>query len=156
MVTYLSRRKSRAMSFLLGGRADLIYDINVLLQAAILIIILFALQRKMKRKFVFHGNLMMSALVLHLLLVFIVMIPSWLRYAGAVFSQPVLGAVTIIHSILGTAAAVLGIAIIVAWKSAPAAKMGCMKRKRLMLPTVLLWVSSLVLGMVFYIVAYFL
>ena len=143
------------MSFLLGGSADLIYDINVLLQAAILIIILFALHRKMKRKFVLHGNLMMFALVLHLLLVFIVMIPSWLRYAGAVLSLPALGAVIIIHSVLGTAAAAMGIAIIVAWKSTPAAKMGCMRRKRLMLPTALLWISSLVLGMVFYAIAYY-
>ncbi len=141
-------------SLLLGTRADLIFDINVLVQIAMLAILLMAMQQKVKKKYNSHGSLMVSALFLHLILVFTVMVPSWLRYGGQVFNQPLLGAIIITHSVTGTIAAAFAITIIIAWRIAPTNKMGCQKKKRLMLPTIVLWVISLILGIAFYIIGY--
>jgi uncharacterized membrane protein YozB (DUF420 family) len=144
------------MSWLLGTSAALIYDINFIMQVFILFTLLMGFRFKRMKNYGGHGKTMMLALALNLILIFFVMVPSLVIYAGAFLTEPLLGAIIALHAICGTIAALLAITIIIAWRSAPAEKLGCRRRKSLMRPTIIIWTAALLLGISFYVVAFIL
>jgi uncharacterized membrane protein YozB (DUF420 family) len=144
------------MSGLLGTSAVLIYDINLIMQIVILFTLLLGFQFKRMKNYSGHGKTMMFALALNLILIIFVMVPSLVIYAGALLTEPLLGLIIALHAICGTIAALLAITIIIAWRSVPAEKLGCRRRKRLMRPTITIWTAALLLGITFYVVGYIL
>lgn len=94
-----------------------------------------------------HGYSTVAALILHTILIFIVMVPSFASEAEELFELSIFGSVTVwSHVILGTTAEVIGIILVVAWVIKRPSKMVCVRWKKLMTPLFVIWVISIVNG----------
>jgi hypothetical protein len=104
-----------------------------------------------KKTFTRHGYLTIAALVLHTISVIIIMVYLAINGLLTLKDKPILNSMTVIsHSILGTAAMVLGFIVVGFWVSKPLGTMNCYRAKRLMLPTLIIWTISLILGYIIY------
>ena len=139
-----------------GTRAIIQTDINLTIQIVMLIVILMGLFYKNKRKFKTHAKLVGIAVILHLISFFAVMLPSfYYSYDYFVTATSDLGAQTMwIHAIPGAFSMILGIFLVTAWVLSPTNIAACIKRKRLMDITTLLWSISLIFGIASYMVYY--
>lgn len=144
------------MPGILGTKASLIYDVNFILQTAIVILILVGYLFMREKKLVRHGTIMTSAVIVHAILIIFVMGPSFIIYFGLLVSPPFnLGIlVTWIHAILGIISTVLGIFIVTKWNLRKPSALTCIQRKKWMKPTMITWVSALILGLSFYVLYY--
>jgi len=131
-------------------------EINLVLQVLMLIIIVIGLFYKSKRKFKIHGGLMGSAVILHLISLFAVMLPSFNNnYEYFITAISELGVQTIwIHAVPGAIALMLGIVLVAAWALHPSNIAVCSKLKRIMDITTMLWLISLMFGIAAYVVFY--
>ena len=106
-------------------------DINIIIQVIMLIIIVVGLVYKSKRKFKMHDELMGTAVILHLISFFAVMLPSFNKnydYFRTATSE--LGVQTIwIHAISGAAALMLGIVLVATWALRPTDIASCNKKR---------------------------
>ena len=100
-----------------------------------------------------HGITMTAALVLHLVTIFGWMIWSFITFftAGSVDYTNLLVIVTLAHVVLGIGAASLGVWLVASWHLQTDVQK-CFSRKRIMLPTITLWVIAILLGFVLYLV----
>jgi uncharacterized membrane protein YozB (DUF420 family) len=131
-------------------------DINLILQIVMLIIVVVSLVYKNKRKFKTHAELMGTAVILLVVSLFAVMLPSFNRnYDYFTTATSELGVQTTwIHMILGAITLILGIILVIAWALQPSNIAACIRRKRIMDITVLLWFISLMFGIATYILFY--
>ena len=130
---------------------DPIGNVSLSLQVAIMFLLIiglpFATGTSGKKNFMRHGYLTVVALGLHTVLIFIVMIPKFISGFGGIGSLSLLASFDVwSHAVLGTAAEVLGIAIIVLWLSKPVSMMTCGKMRKWMTPTFIVWMVSLING----------
>jgi hypothetical protein len=104
-----------------------------------------------KKTFIRHGYLTIAALVLHTISVIIIMVYLAINGLLTLVDLPILNSFTIIfHSILGTTAMVMGFIVVGFWVSKPLGTMNCYRAKKLMLPTLIVWAISLILGYIIY------
>ena len=139
-----------------GTGASLEVDINLILQIVSFLILVLGLVYKNKKKFKMHGISMGVAVILHILSFFLVMAPSFSQayeYFTTVTSDAGVQT-TWIHAIPGATAMILGILLVGLWALKPANIASCVRRKRLMDITFLLWLVSLVFGIVSYMLFY--
>jgi uncharacterized membrane protein YozB (DUF420 family) len=144
------------LSGIFGTGALLQADINLIVQILMFLVIVFGIFYKVKKKFKKHGQLMGVALVLHIL--------SFVAVMGPVFFTDLEGLITYtgflevqtmwIHAISGAVSMVLGTAVVVLWALNPMNIAACAKRKRIMDITTLLWLISLIFGIVTYVLFY--
>jgi len=98
-----------------------------------------------KKNLKIHGSLTVLALILHVILVFIAMIPSLGGGFGG-FVELSSAFIFWSHAILGTVALVLGFMVVGFWISKPLSNMACTRMKKLMAPLVIIWAISLIMG----------
>jgi hypothetical protein len=104
-----------------------------------------------KKTFIRHGYLTIAALMLHTISVIFIMIYLAVNGLLTLVDLPLINLITIIsHSILGTVALVMGFVIVGFWVLKPLGNMNCYRAKKLMLPTLIIWIISLVLGYIIY------
>jgi uncharacterized membrane protein YozB (DUF420 family) len=97
-----------------------------------------------------HGFTMTGALVLHLVTIFGWMIWSFISFtAGSVDYANLLVITTLVHVVLGIGAAALGVWLVASWHMQTDVQK-CFPRKRIMLTTIILWVTAIALGIVLY------
>ena len=130
---------------------DPVGNISLILQVVILFLLVLGLPFARgfggKKNLMLHGYLTILALVLHTILIFIVMIPSFSSGLGELADLSLLEAFNVwSHVILGTIAEILGFIVVVFWVSKSPAKMACGLMKALMLPLFIIWTISLVNG----------
>jgi hypothetical protein len=130
---------------------DPIGNISLTLQIAILFLLILGLPfsrgQKDQKNLTVHGYFTVAAIVLHTILIFLVMIPTFTGGLGELGELSLLNSFTVwSHIVLGTAAEVLGVIIIAFWLGKGPKKMACWKFKRWMLPTFVIWVISIVNG----------
>ncbi len=100
-----------------------------------------------KKNLLRHEYLTLAALVLHTAVIFLVMVPSLAAGFTGVFGFSVLDAVIVwSHVVLGSAAEVLALAIIVPWLYKHPSTMFCAPLRRWMLPTLIIWVIAILNG----------
>lgn len=100
-----------------------------------------------KRNIVWHGYSKVIALILHTILILVVMVPSFTGGLGNISNLSVLEAFNVwSHVILGVTAEALGIIMIVVWLSKPRAVIACAKTRKWMIPTFIIWITSLING----------
>lgn len=135
------------------GKAPLLSDLGFLLEITVLISLLvgrfWLIRSGMIRA---HGVAVAVATILHTICVPLVMIPSFSRSFTFVLTNLLnLGViVTLIHVPLGSIVLILAIALIVEWRfRSPNAT--CFRRTKLMRPLWLLWIFSLFLGLILYV-----
>jgi len=134
------------------GKAPLTSDVALFIEIAVIVTLFvarFGLARK--RRIRAHGVTAMIATALHTVTVLLVMIPSLLRSQNLLFnnfSSPAI-ILTWIHAPLGLLALIIGLYLVAEWRFRPPGAT-CYKRARLMRPLWLLWVLSVVLGLLIY------
>ncbi len=130
---------------------DPIGNISLILQIVILFLLILGLPffrgQKDQKNLTVHGYFTVAALVLHTILIFLVMIPTFTGGLGELGELSLFNSFTVwSHIVLGTAAEVLGVIIIAFWLGKGPKKMACWKFKKWMLPTFVIWVISIVNG----------
>jgi hypothetical protein len=125
-----------------------IATVSLVLQIVVLALLFVGLGLKSKKKFHQHGILMLTAVVLHTITILVVMIPSFRVIASGEFPALV-SAVTYVHGIAGVLAELLGVWIVVTWRLRTSLQY-CAPKKKLMLLTLILWLTALVLGILLY------
>lgn len=139
-----------AMSGLLGTRAPVSSDLNLILQIALLALLLagFVLgRRKTGSSLKLHGGLMRILVILNALSILLVMVPSLVVYFGAAVEEVfVVGfPLTLLHHSIGLIAELFG--AVSAFR-----KFGNVRRW--MRTTFILWLVALLFGIGFYVVYY--
>jgi hypothetical protein len=100
-----------------------------------------------KKNLMRHGYLTITALLIHTILVITAMIYLPIEGLLNLTQLPLFNLIFVVsHIILGTAALVLGFIIAGFWVSKALGNMNCFRAKRIMLPTLIIWAISLVMG----------
>lgn len=131
-------------------------NISLILQVVILFVLIlglpFASGAENKKSFIRHGYLTVFALVLHGILIFVVMIPTFAEGIVDITSLPLLSIINVLsHAILGSIAEVLGFVVVGLWFSKPLKNMACLNARRIMLPLFIIWIISLINGAIIHI-----
>lgn len=140
---------------LLGTQAGIPADVNLILQLTMLCVLLIGRSRAKGKNYGQHGRYMAGVVVLNAASLATIMLPSLMLGLGFVVNYPTnpISIITILHAITGTVAEFLGIYIVLKWRFSKTF-VECMKNKRLMKPTIILWVTTAILGVLFYIELY--
>jgi uncharacterized membrane protein YozB (DUF420 family) len=127
----------------------LIAQINLVLQVAIVAILVTSYLVKRRGKFLQHGVMMAAGIALSMVSFLLVMGPSLysLGLGGSLFENlPFNTSVTVVlHASFGSVAEILGLWIVASWRFKLDYQL-CVKRKKVMRVTFLLWLTSLLLG----------
>jgi uncharacterized membrane protein YozB (DUF420 family) len=134
----------------------IIVTVSLLVQLAVLGLLLYGYLLKRRLRFQQHGFIMAVAVFLHLTVVFTVMIPSFVlaiipEYVVANVASAT-SVVSLIHASFGATALTLGLWFVLGWRLK--GLKGCFKRKMYMRWTLIVWATSLLLGIVLYIILY--
>jgi uncharacterized membrane protein YozB (DUF420 family) len=121
---------------------------NITIQLSILLLLILSLILKKKRNYVWHGNVMLVAVIMNSLLLLAHMGPSLIYLPNEPFFVTLLG---IIHAGIGTVAEILGIWITVTWAFGNSETRYCAAKRKLMKKTLILWLATLGIGLVFYV-----
>lgn len=130
---------------------------SLLLQFLVLALLVYGYYLKRKLRFKSHGLAMAAATFLHLALIFAIMVPSFVLALIPVYValEPLtlVSLVGLMHAITGTIAVILGVWLVAVWRFRRDFS-GCFKHKKAMWPTMILWLITLVLGIVLFYVFY--
>ncbi len=130
---------------------DPVGNVALALQIVILFLLILGLpfvkglssKKNLKR----HGYSTALAVVLHTVLVFVIMVPSFASGLEEIGELSFLDALNVwSHAVLGTLAEVLGVFLVVEWLRKGPSMMACARWRRWMLPTFVIWVVSVVGG----------
>jgi hypothetical protein len=99
-----------------------------------------------------HGYSTVLALILHTILIFLVMVPSFAEGFGELGELSLFDSITVwSHAVLGTAAEVLGVILVGSWLLRGPSNMTCGRLKKWMTPIFIIWVISIVNGVLIHI-----
>ena len=124
---------------------------NLVIQIAILLLIGLSLLLKKKKKFVWHGNVMLVAVLINGVLLLSHMGPSLIYLLRE--EIPLLDSVAFVglfHGIVGAVAEFLAIWLVGTWAYVQSETKYCIKRKRLMRIILAFWIAALALGFLYY------
>jgi hypothetical protein len=135
----------------LATALDPVGNVTLVLQVTILFLLILGLPfvkgEGSKKNLTRHGYLTALAVALHTVLIFVVMVPSFVRGFSELGGQSIVDIANIwSHVVLGTVAEALGVFLIAAWLYKPPSMLACSRWKKLMMPTFVIWVISLVGG----------
>jgi uncharacterized membrane protein YozB (DUF420 family) len=140
---------------ILGTKAPVIYDLNLILQIVIMVILFAgAYYAKRKMKFELHGRVMALALLLNAISTIFVMAPrlfETLSYLASTLVQ-VPTELALVHPILGGLAEILGFIVLASLRPC-GLKMG-RKIRYLMRATFVIWTLAFLFGLSVYIAFY--
>ncbi|MGA2310409.1 MAG: hypothetical protein ABSG57_12795 [Candidatus Bathyarchaeia archaeon] len=130
-------------------------DLNLILQAIILVVLGLAIYARLKHSIVKHAMLMGSGIVLHTVAIVAIMVPSLLSM-GVLLRNLLTGfaLLTIVHATVGSFVELMGIWLVATWLSNTASVEKCFKRKNVMRVTIALWLTELILGIYVYMMLY--
>ena len=142
---------------ILGTRAEFVYDLNLILQIVIIIILFTgAYYAKRKMQYRVHGKIMGLAIILNALSILLVMAPrlfSSFSFLASTMAQP-RSDITILHPIFGIIGEILGIALVATLRPC-GSRMGT-HVKYLMRTTFAVWALTFLLGLIVYVSFYIL
>jgi hypothetical protein len=136
-------------------------DLSLIIQIIVFFILILGLPltkegAKNTKNIIRHGYLTTFALALHTVSVVAIMIILSLNGYSDIFSLPVLSiAVDLAHIILGFVAIILGWIVVAFWVSKPLKVLRCYKAKKLMLPLIVIWLLSLIMGAIVHLFNFF-
>ena len=127
--------------------------ISLGIQIVVLALLIGAIFLKSKNKYRQHGIVMFSAVVLHIVSILAVMVPSFRAYLGpgVINFSDIWAIVTFVHVSTGLIAVLVGIWLVGSWHLKTDIKQ-CFRKKRFMDVTLILWLLSILLGIMLYMV----
>jgi uncharacterized membrane protein YozB (DUF420 family) len=134
---------------------QLVAAINLIVQIVVLVLLLGGYWLKQMKKFRQHGITMLTAVILHMIMVLAVMLPSFVLGVIPLIlanSSAVVTIVVPLHGIMGIIAAVLGVWIVTQWRLHASLQYcgGSTPKKKLMRLTLIVWLIALLLGVLLY------
>jgi len=124
--------------------------ISLIFQIVVLVLLFAGMGLKGRKKFRQHGIVMLTAVVLHTIIILAWMVPSFsLSFAGSINFADIIVVIILVHAFMGIAADLLGIWLVASWRLRADMKT-CFAKKSLMRVTVTLWLIALFLGIVLY------
>ncbi len=136
---------------------DPLGNVTLSLQIVILFLLIIGLplvrgrnsQKNVKR----HGYLTALALLLHTILIFVIMIPSFDTNLQVLNTLSISGSILVwSHVALGTIAEIAGLLLVGSWLYRSPSKMTCAKNRKWMTPVFVIWAVSLINGAVIHII----
>ena len=130
----------------------LVATLSLIFQIAVFVLLLEGYILRKQRRFRLHGIFMLLSVVLHLVMILVIMVPSFvlgiipLIVTHAFDATTILGAV---HVAMGTFGVVLGVWIVVGWRLRQSLEF-CVPKKKWMRLTLGVWLTSLVAGFLLY------
>lgn len=110
---------------------------------------------KRKQKYRRHGLVMTSAVAIHLVAIFAIMIRSFVQaiIPEFILANPfeLVSIVSLIHGVLGATAAILGTWRVVSWRFQKDLT-GCINKKKYMFATATIWSAALIFGIALYMI----
>jgi hypothetical protein len=104
--------------------------------------------RTKNRNLIMHGFFSIAAVGLNLATILYIMIPVFIGDFIFVSNLSLVQlSVVWLHAVLGIVSLALGVIIIFSWVTHPLGELGCSKMWRLMIPTFIIWIFVLVLGL---------
>ena len=127
-----------------------ISTVSLIFQLGVLALILIGFGFKQRLRFRLHGIFMLTAVALHLIIIGIIMLPS---FVAIIFEKHaiMISLLAPFHAATGTATAILGVWIVGGWRLRQSIKF-CAPKRKFMLATFILWLVTLSLGIIFYFV----
>jgi uncharacterized membrane protein YozB (DUF420 family) len=128
--------------------------ISLAIQIIVLVLLIIAWTLKNRKMFRQHGITMTAAVVLHIITIWYVMIPSFTSFTASPGTSLELSPIVIvsfIHVALGFITLALGIWLAISWHFKTELQT-CFNNKKLMKPTLALWLITIGLGVTLYIV----
>ena len=124
--------------------------ISLIFQIVVLVLLFAGMGLKGRKKFRQHGIVMLTAVVLHTIIILAWMVPSFsLSFAGSINFADMIVVTILVHAFMGIAADLLGIWLVASWRLRADMKT-CFAKKSLMRVTMTLWLIALFLGIVLY------
>jgi uncharacterized membrane protein YozB (DUF420 family) len=125
--------------------------ISLILQIVVLVLLFAGVGLKGRKKFRQHGIVMLTAVVLHTIIILAWMVPSFsiLSFSGSINLADMIVVTILVHAFMGIAADLLGIWLVASWRLRADMKT-CFAKKSLMRVTIILWLITLFLGIVLY------
>jgi uncharacterized membrane protein YozB (DUF420 family) len=125
---------------------------NIIIILAALLLIGASLYLEKKRRWVWHGNSMMIVMLITVLLVIAHMGPSFVRAVNETITEFNYTALAgVIHGLVGAAAVALGVWLLWIWAiNESSSTQYCAPRKKRMWKILALWLLSLALGVLYY------
>jgi len=131
---------------------QIIATLSLVIQLVVLGLLLGSVWLKAMKKFRQHGITMLSAVVLHAILILTWMIPSFsgfLSASGSINLADTIVIVILVHAFAGIIAFVLGVWLVGSWHLKADLKK-CFAKKKIMRVTLSLWLIALILGIILY------
>jgi uncharacterized membrane protein YozB (DUF420 family) len=126
--------------------------VSLVIQIVVLVLLFGGIWLKGMKKFRQHGIAMLTAVVLHTIVILAWMIPIF----SSLFSSPssinladMITVTILVHAFMGIAAVLLGIWLFASWRLRADMK-NCFAKKSVMRVTITLWLIALVLGIILY------
>lgn len=126
---------------------------NFIIQFIVLGLIGVSLILKRRRNYIWHGNTMLVAVIVNLLLLAMHMAPSFVGVGEDIVAHPLnfTPIVGVVHGISGATAEIFAIWIVVTWAYITSSTAYCSRRKKAMRWTLILWLVAIALGIAYYI-----
>jgi uncharacterized membrane protein YozB (DUF420 family) len=132
----------------------LIVTLSLTIQLIVLALLVTAYWSQKTLKFRRHGITMLSAVTLHIIMIFGIMVPSFSVIAFTQTSiSTLIVSLVMIHATFGAITALLGIYVVASWRLRTSLQY-CQPKKKIMLTTFILWLISISLGIIIYVSLY--
>jgi uncharacterized membrane protein YozB (DUF420 family) len=130
-------------------------EANLVLQIVIFTTVLISFVFSKRGRFLVHGIMMLVAVVLNIFSFLWVMEPSLLSLEQFILGHPVnrISLVTMAHGILGVTVEILGVWLVASWGLRKSTA-SCVRKRRMMLVTLILWAITFCLGVLLYMLLY--
>jgi uncharacterized membrane protein YozB (DUF420 family) len=131
---------------------QLVATISLVVEVVVLVLLFGGYSLKRMKKFRQHGITMLTAVVLHTVMILAWMIPSFssfFRSPSSTNLADIIVVTTLVHAFMGIATDILGIWLVASWRLQADMKT-CFAKKRIMRVTLTLWLIALVLGIILY------
>ncbi len=127
-------------------------EVNLFIFFAALGLIALSIYLEKKKKWVWHGNSMMIVMIITVLLLIAHMGPSFVSSVSeAINNADLVASVGVIHGIIGAIGLIFGVWLVWVWSINESSNTRfCAPRKKLMLKILAIWILSLGLGGLYY------
>ena len=133
----------------------LIVTFSLIIQLVVFALLIIGYIYKRKQKYRLHGLVMTSAVVIHLVAIFAIMVRSFVQaiIPEFILVNPVelVSIVSIIHGVLGATAAILGTWRVASWRLRKDLT-GCINKRKYMLATITVWSAAIIFGTALYLI----